>query len=116
MASRIVRWRVGGVAGAAAQERKAALQPGQQGRRSEEGDAGGGQLDGERQALQPGAQTSATAGAFATLKAWLACAALARPTKSCTASLAARSSKPSGRRRVRQCQGGDDKDVFAGEA
>ncbi len=44
-----------GVAGAAAQERKTALQPGQQGRRSEEGDAGGGQLDGEWQALQPGA-------------------------------------------------------------
>ena len=55
MASRIVCCRAGQVAPAAGQQRQPVLQPGQQRRRREDLDPGRGQLDGQRQPVQPAA-------------------------------------------------------------
>ncbi len=104
-----------GVAGAAAQERKTALQPGQQGRRSEEGDAGGGQLDGEWQALQPGADLRHGRG-VRQAQGEVGPGRLGTPDEESHRRTRGEILEARGRRRVQQRQRGDDKDVFAGEA
>ena len=89
------------VAGATAQERQPALQPPQQGARRQHGDARGGQLQGQGQAVQPAADRGAPAPAFSGVSAKPGRAARARATKRRTARTAPGRPRPSARRPVR---------------
>ena len=72
------------VAGAAGQQRQGPLQPRQQRRRRQDGDAGGRQLDRQRQPVQPG-EIAPTAAWFAAVRAKAGLAARARATNNWTA-------------------------------